>query len=203
MNSGGIIERYKEISGGEHLPEDAAQRILRIGEVLNIRDNDAIWSIFIVLDMYLRSVDDFNASIRTTFKDALLDYKERGGEINLIEKDEDKKFSYANMMCAFGMVLLFGVVCFAAGLRLNQFSPEWLTGTRYDSPLAFLMQIPSGWLFFVCASIPAGWIFKKTIQKIRHGGGTRQEKISKHGLVAMMSAMVCLIGALTVILILI
>lgn len=179
MSDRDIIEKYKEISGGDHLPEDAAQRILRIGKVLNIRDNDAIWSIFLVLDMYLRSIDGFNASIKTTFKDALVEYKERGGEINLIEKDEDKQFSYANMMCVFGMVLLFGVVCFAAGLRLNPFSPEWMTGTRYDSPLAFLMQIPSGWLFFVCASVPAGWILKQTIEKIDTAEG-RDRKNSQN-----------------------
>lgn len=203
MAGTGIIEKYKEINGVDKIPEDTAERIMKIGEVLEIRDNDALWSIFLVLDMYMRSIDDFNASIKTTFKDALLDYKERGGQINLIEKDEDKKFSYANMMCLFGMVLIIGAVCFMAGLRLNEFSPEWLIGTRYDSPLAFLMQIPSGWIFFICGAVPAGWILKRTIQKIRHGGGTKQEKLAKHGLVAMMSAMVCLIGALTVIMTLI
>lgn len=193
-NDAKIIERYKTISGSESVSEETTNRILKIKEVLNVRDDDALWSVFIVLEMYLRSIDHFNDSIGATFKDALVEYKNNGGEIKLIEQDDDKKLTYANVVCIFGIVLLLCAISFAAGVNLNSYSPEWITSVRYASPIAYVMQIPAGWLFFVMASCPAIYQLYKIKNLVSMGSGTKKERVMKYMPYAMISCLLILIG---------
>lgn len=198
-----VISKYKSITGVEKLSSETMERISKLEKGLDIRDDDAVWSIFIALDMYLRSIEQFNENIKTTFSDALLAYKADGGAINLIEQDPDRKFTLVNLVCVFGVALLLCAVCFAAGASLNEYSPAWIINTRASSPLAFIMQAPAGLLFFLLASVPAGYVFYKTARECRSNkSGTRSERFQRYAPTMLVSLMLALIGIYALILIL-
>lgn len=65
-----LEELYRELHG-EPMPDEVQVRLLKIEKAMGIRDNDALWHVFLVMDYYYRLYQDFPERIKGKTKEAL------------------------------------------------------------------------------------------------------------------------------------
>ena len=63
-------ELYRELHG-EPMPDEVQVRLLKIEKAMGIRDNDALWNIFLAMDYYYRLYLEFPEQIAGKTKEAL------------------------------------------------------------------------------------------------------------------------------------
>ena len=61
---------YRELHG-EPMPDEVQVRLLKIEKAMGIRDNDALWHVFLVMDYYYRLYQEFPERIKGKTKEAL------------------------------------------------------------------------------------------------------------------------------------
>ena len=65
-----LEELYRELHG-EPMPDKVQVRLLKIEKAMGIRDNDALWHVFLVMDYYYRLYQEFPERIKGKTKEAL------------------------------------------------------------------------------------------------------------------------------------
>ena len=65
-----LEELYRELHG-EPMPDEVQVRLLKIEKAMGIRDNDALWHVFLVMDYYYRLYQEFPERIKGKTKEAL------------------------------------------------------------------------------------------------------------------------------------
>ncbi len=169
---------YKKLIDTEPTPA-AIARFARIKDELNIRDDDALWGVVHILEMYTRLTEEHEKNLKSAVWEAVKAYADAGGSINIISGDGrgdgKPKISIATMVLLFGVIVLFGVLMFVAGVSLNEFSPSWAIGDG-TSILRYIFSIPAGWILFVFMVIPAGIVMVSRAKSMKLEQG-REKKV--------------------------
>jgi hypothetical protein len=162
VNEQGIGEQksaYKKITERE-LSGPGVKRFMTLKDTLNISDNDAIWGVVCILEMYIRIIEDFNSQMRyavfETIKQVIMEYAKAGGTINVYGGDaREKGISIERIMLWLGATLFISIAIFYAGVCVgaNGSAPLWLDDRV--GALNILFGIPAGWLFFIIITIPS------------------------------------------------
>lgn len=168
------ISNYRKLIDAEPTQE-AIARMAAIKDTLKIRDDDALWSIILILEMYMKTIGDFNAKTKRSILEALIQYAEAGGVIKYSDgKDEDergsKKISLTILVVLVGYLVLFGVIMFVAGATLNEFSPEWVRGSTVNDSarlLGYILGAPAGWILFLFVPLPSTYMIFSQLRVIR------------------------------------
>lgn len=121
-----------------------------IKEQLGLRENDALWSIVRILQLYMRTIDAFNANIKNSVYDAVKDFGDRGGIIQA-SAGETGHVSWLMILLSLSMVFVLCLISFIAGATLSSVSPLWLLGINNSSgslaaSLHFFLSVPAGWI---------------------------------------------------------
>ena len=195
----GLISSYEKVIGAQ-ISTEGENRLRLIKESLNIRDNDALWSIIFALESYIGLYEKIPDRIKETSEKALEDIRE---SVSVLAKEESAKAqesliesivrtseeiagrrataakinSFALMMF---VSVVFGSLCFVAGLSLGDSSPVWLLGASKKSTLGLISMIlsaPAGWVLFLIAAAPAVLQIKDVIRQIKYPE-SRKEQLS-------------------------
>ena|GEM_PF-5031231 len=177
---------YKNIVGSEPTPETIS-RFAQIKDTLNLRDDDALWSVVYMLEMYTRTIGDFNIKTKRAILEALIQYAEAGGIIKYVdgaegESKENKSVLVALLVLIIGFIFLFGVAMFTIGVKMNEFSPGWIRGISGSGSkmLGYILGAPAGWILIVLLPLPSLFIISTQIKILRTGcdKGRRLEAIA-------------------------
>lgn len=131
----------------------------KIKEDLDLRDFDSLWSIVGILQMYMRTVGEFNSSMKDSVYDAVKTFGDNGGIIRTTD-EAATGFSSVNYFFLAAAMLLFGSVTFVAGALLSGTAPAWLTGASpvgsgFERAAYLLLNAPAGWILCLILSVPA------------------------------------------------
>ena len=194
-----LISSYEKVIGAQINPE-GENRLRLIKESLNIRDNDALWSIIFALESYIGLYEKIPDRIKETSEKALEDIRE---SVSVLAKEESAKAqesliesvvrtseeiagrrATAAKMYSFALMLfisvVFGSLCFVAGLSLGDSSPVWLSRAGSKNTLGLISMIlstPAGWILFLIAAAPAAVQIKDVIRQIKYPE-SRKERLS-------------------------
>jgi hypothetical protein len=158
-NIGGQKTAYRKLTERE-LSGPGIKRFMTLKDTLKISDNDAIWGVVYILEMYTRIIEDFNSQMRyavyETIKQVIMEYAKNGGTINVYGGGTGEKgISVERVMLWLGAMLFISIAMFYAGVCVGAggTTPLWLNGRA--GALNILLGMPAGWIFFVIVTIPS------------------------------------------------
>lgn len=142
-----------EASRGQKLSEEEAARLRGVGEALNLRDDDAVWSLLAALEyqrVFYEALPDKIAGASSEILQGIAKAAEKesaAAQARLTEsvveqaKRLSAKIQYATLLptaiAALVCLLLYGSLLMWAGYSI---------GSGQTQPPALLLHMPSGWL---------------------------------------------------------
>lgn len=168
----------------------------KIKEDLDLREFDSLWSIAGIMQLYLRTVSDFNASMKNSVYDAVKTFGDNGGIVRPTNNTV-QDISPANYFFIAAAMLLLGSLTFVAGVVLSSASPVWLTGlTSASDPgleqLAYLvLSAPAGWILCLILSVPA-FFYIKTYYALFKLARQKKEKVLNLTILTILVCLVCI-----------
>lgn len=184
------------------LAQSQAEReaLAKIKEDLDLRDFDSLWSIVGILQLYLRTVGDFQTSTKDAIYDAIKAFGDNGGIIRTTDGAAQEPPSVNYFFLAAAM-LLFGSVMFAAGALLSGASPSWLTSVPsgksgpFEQIVHFVLKAPAGWILCLILSVPA-FFYIKTYYLLFKLARKKEEKVLNFSILIVLACLICI--ALTI-----
>jgi hypothetical protein len=159
QTSDGHKAAYRKLTERE-LSGPGVKRFMTLKDSLNISDDDAIWGVVYILEMYTRIIEDFNAQMRhslfETVRQVIMEYAKAGGSINVYgDGAGEKGVSAGRVMLWLGAMLFINAAVFYAGVRIGAdgAARPWPGGGT--GALNVLLGIPAGWMFFAVLTIPS------------------------------------------------
>lgn len=165
----------------------------KIQEDLDLREFDSLWSIVGIMQMYMRTVGDFNSSTKEAVYNAVKDFGKNGGIIRTTDSAANE-FAHVNYFFLAAALLLFGSVTFVAGAILSGASPAWLTGASsassgFERVTYFVLHAPAGWILCLMLSVPA-FFYIKTYYSFFKLAKQRKEKLIY---LSILTVLMCLV----------
>lgn len=164
----------------------------KIKEEFNLREFDSLWSLIGIMQMYLRTVENFNEKTKDSVYEAVKSFGKKGG---IIQIGNSQKVSPVNYFFLAAAMLLFGSLTFTAGVLLSGTSPAWLTGeiTTVKSPFAtvayLILNAPAGWILCLILSVPS-FYYLKTYYVLFKLSSTHKEEILN---LSILAVLICLV----------
>lgn len=163
--------------------------LTKIKEQLGLRENDALWSIIKVLQLYERTVEAFNKNTKNSVYEAVKSFADKGGVMRV--SDSDSGLSWIQLLFGLTLVFLLCVITFIAGISLSNISPPWLKGAEYTGgiqrTLRLIFSVPAGWILILVLTIPAVFYIRTYFRCLKFASDKKEKAIYSAILISLSS----------------